>query len=238
MNLKVKCERAEGFTAPININVLQNPPGCNSSGSVQIAEGQNEALIPINAAGNAAEQTTMIAVRAMSRSDEGFEQTCTPFVPLTVEEKYVTFEFAQAAVAQGRDGPFVVKVTKRKDFEGEAQVTLLGLPANTTAEPLKLTKDAAELVFTVKAAENAPVSDNKNLFCQVLVPEKGDTVLHNLGNGRLRVDPPPPAPKTEPMPMPAEQPVAQTPPQHPAADPADNNLPHHLLPFIFHQPYL
>jgi hypothetical protein len=134
-------------------------------------------------------------------------------VPLTVEEKYVTFEFAQAAVAQGRDGPFVVKVTKRKDFEGEAQVTLLGLPANTTAEPLKLTKDAAELVFTVKAAENAPVSDNKNLFCQVLVPEKGDTVLHNLGNGRLRVDPPPPAPKTEPMPMPAEQPVAQTPPQ-------------------------
>ena len=214
MNLMVKCERAEGFTAAINVNLLQNPPGCNSSGSVQIPEGQLEALIPMNAGGNAPVQTTMIAVRAMSRSEEGFETTCTPFVPLTVEEQYVTFEFAQSAVEQGKEAGMLVKVTKRKDFEGEAQVTLLGLPANTTAEPLKLTKDQPELVFTVKATEAAPVSDNKNLFCQVLVPEAGETILHNLGTGRLRIDPPPPMPVAQPAPTPEPMPmpVAETAP--------------------------
>lgn len=210
MNLKVKCERVEGFTAPINVSLLQNPPGCNSSGSVQIPEGQTEALIPMNAAGNAPPGTTMIAVKASSRTDEGRDATCTPFVPITVEEQYVTFEFAQAAVEQGKESPLLVTVKKRKDFEGEAQVTLLGLPANTTAEPLKLTKDQTELTFTVKADASAPVSDNKNLFCQVLVPEAGEAILHNLGTGRLRVDPPPPqpvapAPTPEPMPMPVAE---------------------------------
>jgi hypothetical protein len=214
MNLLVKCERAEGFTAPISVNVLQNPPGCNSSGSVQIAEGQTEAQIPINASGDAPAQTTMIAVRGVSRSEEGFEQTCTPFVPLTVEEQYVTLEFAQTAVEQGKEAPMLVKVTKRKDFEGEAQVTLLGLPANTTAEPIKLTKDQAEVVFTVKATEAAPVSDNKNLFCQILIPEAGETIQHNLGTGRLRIDPPPPMPvaQPEPTPMPEPMPVAEAAP--------------------------
>ena len=214
MNIKVVCERAEGFTAPINLRVLQNPPGCNSSGSVAIAEGQTEALIPFNAAGNAAVQTTLFAVRAFAGYANGTVESCTPFVPLTVEEQYVTFQFAQAAVEQAKESPLIVTVAKRKDFEGEAQVKLVGLPANTTAEPLTMNKDVEQLTFTVKAAENAPVSDNKNLFCQVLIPEAGETILHNLGTGRLRVDPPPPKP-VEPKPQPKPEPkaVAETKPQ-------------------------
>lgn len=214
MNIKVKCERDEGFTAPINLRVLRNPPGCNSSGSVAIAEGQTEAVIPFNAAGNAPVQTTMFAVRAFAAHAGGTVESCTPFAPLTLEEQYVTFTFAQAAVEQAKEGPLIVTVAKRKDFEGEAQVTLLGLPANTTAEPLKLTKDMTDLTFTVKAAENAPVSDNKNLFCQVLIPESGTTILHNLGTGRLRIDPPPPEPvKPAPTPEPEPMPVAEEKPK-------------------------
>jgi hypothetical protein len=134
-------------------------------------------------------------------------------VPITVEEQYVTFEFAQSAVEQGKETLMPIKVTKRKDYEGEAEVQLLGLPADTTAAPLKLTKDMPEVMFTVKAGAGAPVSDNRNLFCQVLIPEAGVTVLHNLGTGRLRIDPPPPQP-AEPAPMPtaAPMPVAEAAP--------------------------
>jgi len=182
--------------------LLMNAPGCGSSGSVQIAEGQNEALIPMNAAGNAPAQTSMIAVKG----NGGGVESCSPFVPLTVEEQYVTFEFAQSAVEQGKEVLLPIKVAKRKDFEGEAEVQLLGLPANTTAEPLKLTKDMGEVMFTVKTTAESPVSDNKNLFCQVAVPEAGTTILHNLGTGRLRIDPPPPKP-AEPAPMPEATPM-------------------------------
>jgi hypothetical protein len=217
MNLKIIAERAEGFTAPINVSLLMNPPGCSSSGSVEIAEGQTEALIPMNAARNAPVQTTMIAVKGIVRTPrvegerrrarrEPREANCSPFVPITVEEQYVTFEFAQSAVEQGKETLLPIKVTRRKDFAGEAEVQLLGLPANTTAAPMKLTKDMTEMTFTVKAAPDAPVGDNKNLLCQVLVPEAGTTILHNLGTGRLRVDPPQPKP-VEPAPMPAATPT-------------------------------
>ena len=128
--------------------LLLNPPGCNSSGSVEIAEGQTEAVIPMNAAINAPPQTTMICVKGMSRTEEGFEQTCSPFVPLTVEEQYVTFEFAQATVEQGKESLVAVKVMKRKDFEGEAEVTLLGLPANTTTVSWNTWRTSLELPNT------------------------------------------------------------------------------------------
>ncbi|MEZ5940545.1 MAG: pre-peptidase C-terminal domain-containing protein [Planctomycetaceae bacterium] len=200
MNLKVMCEKAEGWDEEISVLMLQNPSGVNASGSVKIAKGATEALIPMNAAGNAAVQESMIAIRCIAKVGNGNIETCTPFVPLRVEEQYVTFEFAQAAAEQGKEIPMVVKVNKRKDFEGEAEVALVGLPANATAEPLKMTKDTAELVFTIKVAENTPPGDNKNLLCQVKVPEAGETIFHNLGNGRLRVDRPLPPKKDAPPP--------------------------------------
>ncbi|MCA9043119.1 MAG: PPC domain-containing protein, partial [Planctomycetaceae bacterium] len=206
MNLKVMCEKAEGWDEDIQVLMLQNPSGVNASGSVKIAKGTTEALIPMNAAGNAAVQESMIAIRCIAKVGNGNIETCTPFVPLRVEEQYVTFEFAQAAAEQGKEIPMVVKVNKRKDFEGEAEVALVGLPANATAEPLKMTKDTAELVFTIKVAENTPPGDNKNLLCQVKVPEAGETIFHNLGNGRLRVDRPLP-PKADAPPPAAAPPM-------------------------------
>jgi outer membrane biosynthesis protein TonB len=131
----------------------------------------------------------------------------------------MTLEFSTAAMEQGQEIPMFVKVTKRKDFEGEAVATLYGLPANTTAEPIKVTKDTAEFSFTIKAAANAPAGNNQNLFAQILIPENGDTVIHNLGTGRLRIDTPPPPKPNEPVPMPAAtpepmpMPVAAAPPK-------------------------
>jgi hypothetical protein len=134
-------------------------------------------------------------------------------VPIKIEEQYMTLEFAQAAVEQGKEVPMFVKVTKRKDFEGEATATLYGLPANTTAEPIKVTKDTAEFQFLIKAAANAPAGNNQTLFAQILIPENGDNVVHNLGTGRLRIDTPPPPkpnepPMTAPAPMPEPMPMA------------------------------
>jgi hypothetical protein len=217
MNLKVIAERTGDFKGPIQILLLQNPPGVGSAGSVQIPEGQNEALIAMNANGDAPVRESPIAVRAIATVGNGTVETCTPFVPFRVEEPYFNFEFQAAAVEQGKETPLLVKVTKRKDFEGEATTTLYGLPPNTAVEPLKLTKDTAELIFTIKATAEAPAGNNQNLFCQILVPENGDTVIHNLGTGRLRIDPPPPMPaaQPEPAPMPTPTPVAQAAPPKP-----------------------
>lgn len=217
MNLKVIAERTGDYKGPIQILLLQNPPGVGSAGSVVIPEGQNEALIAMNANGDAPVRETPIAVRAIATVGNGVIETCTPFVPLKVEEPYVTLEFLAAASEQGKETPMLVKVTKRKDFAGEAVTTLYGLPPNAVTEPFKLTKDTAEMVFTIKTPMETPAGNNQNLFCQILVPENGDLIVHNLGTGRLRVDPPPPKPAAapEPTPMPTPMPVAQAAPPKP-----------------------
>ena len=214
-NLKVVAERVGDYKGAIQVLFVQNPPGVSSSGSVSIPEGQNEALIAVNVNGDAPVGEWPIAIRCIATVGNGPIETCTPFVPIRIEEQYMTLEFAAAAMEQGQELPMFVKVTKRKDFEGEAVATLYGLPANTTAEPIKVTKDTAEFSFTIKAAANAPAGNNQNLFAQILVPENGDMVVHNLGTGRLRIDTPPPPkpsdppPMTTPEPMPAPMPVAE-----------------------------
>ncbi|MBX3442496.1 MAG: PPC domain-containing protein [Planctomyces sp.] len=215
MNLKVVAERTGDYTGPIQVLLLQNPPGVGSAGSVQIPEGQTEALIPVNANGDAPVRVSEIAVRAIATVGNGVIETCSPAVPLAVEEPYVTLEFHAAAVEQGKETPLLVTVTKRKDFDGEAQTVLYGLPPNAVAEPLKLTHDTQELVFTIKAPPETPAGNNQNLFCQILIPENGDQIVHNLGTGRLRVDPPPPMPVAQSEPAPMAEPMPEAAPPRP-----------------------
>jgi hypothetical protein len=190
-SLKVVVERTGDYKEAINVLLLQNPPGCSSNTAAQIPKDQNETVITLNAASNAAVRTSPIAVRAFADINGRTIETCSEFVPLTVDAPFLKFDFQQAAVAQGQETQMVVKVEKRRDFEGEAEVKLVGLPAKTEVAPLKLTKDQPELVFTIKAAADTPVGTSKDVLCQVQVPFNGEMIAHSLGSGRFRVDPPP-----------------------------------------------
>ncbi len=203
MSLKVVAKRKEGFTAPIKIDMTWLPPGINASREVSIPENQLEALIPMNAAGNAQVAEWKIAVNATATVGNGPIQICSPFATLKVAEKYLTFAYEQSAVEQGKETELVVKVTKAKDYVGPAKVTLIGLPNKVTTEPLDVNKDLAELVFKIKTDKESPAGNHKNLFCQVVVIENGEPILHNLGGGALRIDVPLPPKKDAPPPMPA-----------------------------------
>jgi hypothetical protein len=107
----------------------------------------------------------------------------------------------------------VVKVEKKIDFEGEATAELLGLPANTTTEPLKFTKDSTELVFkdqdrrqTARPACTRRWSAGR--WCQ-----DGEPVTHTLGTGELRIDEPLPPKPARRNPQPQSRP--SKPPQRP-----------------------
>ncbi|OYW14506.1 MAG: hypothetical protein B7Z55_15700 [Planctomycetales bacterium 12-60-4] len=211
MQLKVVATRDEGFTAPIKVDLLLNPPGVNSSREVSIAEGQTEALISINAAGNAQVKDHSIAVRASAAVGNGPVIGATPFSTLKVAEPYVKLTYQQAAIELGGESAMVVGVEVVKPFEGEADITLVGLPNKVTAPPMKLTKETKELIFPLKAEADAPPGMNKNLFCTIVIMENGEPVTHNLGSGTLRVDKPlPPKPNA---PVVAEAPKEQPKPQ-------------------------
>lgn len=217
MSLKVVAVREGDFKAPIKIELMLNPNGVNSSREISIAEGQTEALISVNAAGNAQVKEHKIAVRGEATVGNGPVMVCSPFVNLRVAEPYVKFVYEAAALELGAQTELVVKVEMPKPFEGNAKVQLIGLPNKVTTEPTEFNKETKELIFKVTAAADAAPGVSKNLFCQVVVTENDEPIIHNIGSGQIRVDKPLP-PKVAPMPVAqaAPMPAAEAAPAAPA----------------------
>ncbi len=217
MALKVKAIRKEGFKAPIAISLPWNPPGISSQGGVTIPEGQNEATIAINADGGAELKTWKIVVNGSSGVASGPIMVSSQLAKLSVAAPFVTLAYQNAAVEQGKETDMVVKVAKQADFPGEATVTLIGLPNKAATDVKKITKDTPEVVFHIKTDPTTPAGNHQNLFCQVVVTQEGEPIVHNLGSGALRVDVPIP-PKAN-MPAPAPAPAAAPAPPPPAGQP-------------------
>jgi hypothetical protein len=217
MGLKVIAKRKPGFTAPIGVSLPWNPPGISSAGGISIPEKQNEAVIPINADGGAEIRTWKIVVNGASNVASGPIVVSSSLAKLSVAERYVTFAFQAASVEQGKEVDLGVTVTKLADFPGEAKATLVGLPNMAVAEPRTITKDTKNFTYRIKTDKATPAGNHVNLFCQVIVIQNGEPIVHNLGTGQLRVDVPlPPKPATvAAKPAPAQP----APPPKPAAAP-------------------
>ncbi len=215
MGLKIVATRKEGFTAPISVQMLYNPPGVGSSGSISIPEGQTEAVIPLTANSGAEINKWKIVVLGDATVGDGPITVASQMATLDVAEPFLAFEFLAAATEKGKPTDVVVKVTKKTDFEGAAKVELLGLPNEVTTDPLDMTKDTTELVFPVKTTANSPVGKHKTVICRATIVANDEPIVHTLGTGELRIDEPlPPKPDAPavaaaPEPMPEAAPMPE-----------------------------
>lgn len=214
MDLKVVATRKEGFTAPIAIRMLYNPPGVGASGSISIAEGATEAVIPLNANGSAEIRSWKIAVTGEATVGNGAVLLSSQLADLNVADQYFNLTYQVAAVEQGAETDVVITVANVTPYTEAAEVELLGLPNEVSTEKLTLAADATELVFHVKTTANSPVGQHKTLLCRAVVTQDGEPITHMLGTGQLQIDAPLP-PKSSAAAEPAPMPVAI--PEPPAA---------------------
>jgi hypothetical protein len=213
MNLKIVATRKPGFTAPITIVPLFNPPNVGSANSATIPEKATETALPMNAAANASARKWRTAVLAYADAGKGPVWVSSQLFTLEIAAPFVTFAMERSAGEQGKPTTLFTKVTVNAPFDGAAKATVVGLPAKVTTPTLDLTKDTKELSFPVTIDKTSPAGQHKNIFCQVVVPVNGEPVLHNVGGTELRVDVPippkanePPKPAAAPAPPPAVQP--------------------------------
>jgi hypothetical protein len=217
MGLKIRAQRKPGFKAAIAVYLPWNPPGVGSAGGIVIPDGKDEAVIPINADGGAELRTWKIVVQGASGVPSGPIMVSSQLANLTIEQPFLNFTFQSASVEQGKETDMAIKVAKAVDFPGEAQVTLIGLPNKVTTDVKKITKDTTDLVFHIKTDKASPAGNHASLFCQVVVTQNGEPILHNLGSGTLRIDVPLPPKPSAPAAAPAPVQVAAA---KPAAAPA------------------
>ena len=214
MDLKVMARRKPGFTAPIAVSLPWNPPGISSKREdrhsrepgrsddlAQRRRGRTTSTWKIVVNGTYTEvppgpPPTNAAARRRVRG--GRLTVSSRLTKLSIAAPFLTVKFTNMSVEQGKEVDIGVTITKAVDFAGEAKATLLGLPNKVTALPVTLTKDSTEAVFHVKTDGSSPPGEVKNLFCQVVITQNGEPILHNLGAGRLRIDKPLPPPRTAP----------------------------------------
>ena len=140
----------------------------------------------------------------------------TTLVPLKIAEPYLGMTMDMAATEQGKPTTMICKVEYTGTFTGNATAELFGLPHGAKAPPVSFPHGQAEVHFPVEIAADATVGKHTALFCRVNVPENGQTILHQVGQGgTLRIDkpaadaPPPPPPVAQATPAPA--PAAEKP---------------------------
>jgi len=200
MQLKIVAHRKEGFTKAINVQFPFRPPGVGAASSVNIPEGKNEVLYPINANGNA--QIKKWRVYALGQSDVGGAGwVSSQLATLEVAEPYISFAMERAACEQGQPMQVFCKVTHNRAYEGNAKVQLLGLPNKVTAPALELAAGAEELTFAVQTAAESPAGTHKNIFCRVVITENGESVVHDVGGTELQISKPLPMPEAKPKPQ-------------------------------------
>jgi hypothetical protein len=208
MNLKIVAERKAGFTGPITVYPLWNPPGTSSASAVTIPEKQNETVLPMNAAGNAAPRKWKTAVLASATVGNGPVWVSSQLATIEVAPPFVNFAMERTASEQGKDTELFCKVQLVAPFEGKAKVKLIGLPPNVTTTDLEIDKATKEFGFKLTVPKTAPAGQHRNLFCQVLLTHNGEPVLASTGYSELRIDVPiPPKVALTPPPMPTPMPM-------------------------------
>ncbi len=199
MKLKVRAHRKEGYDKKITVRFLWKPPGITTPATMTFNEKDTELEYEVNASATAALNTWNVNVLAESTGDGGLTMTASPFVKLTVEEPFVGMKLSMATAKQGETSSILAEVEHLRDFEGEADVQIFGLPAHSTTPALKLKKGLESLDFAVATTEKTPVGQHKNLFCTVVVMKNGEPISQRVGMGGVfRVDPKPKEVKAAP----------------------------------------
>jgi hypothetical protein len=205
--LKVVAERKSGFTAPIAVYPLFNPPGI-STGVATITEKQTEAWIPVSAAANAQVRKWQVAVIANAVISSGPVWVSSQLITLEVAAPYLTLAMDRAVGEHGKSTELVCRIQPNAPFSGKATVRVLGLPPHVTAPEMSITSDTKEFAVPVKIDRTAPTGVHRNIFCQVVIMQNRESIVHNVGGMELRIDPAPAGMSAAPV---AAKPVSPSP---------------------------
>lgn len=218
--LKLRATRAAGFNAEIKAKFPYVPGGIGigTAKFAAIAEPKEdgsdrvqETEILIEAKGNAPLGVQKLAVIGTG----GGYTVSTPFTPVEFCEPFVNFAFTATETEQGNPVEIAVALTHAREYAGEHNVRLIGLPKGITAEPQPLAHGKEEIRFAVAVAEDATVGKHTSLGINVDINMGEESVLHRAGGGQLTVHKPLPPELAQPKPEPKPEPKADEPQPEP-----------------------
>ncbi len=206
MSFIVKVERNEGFEGEITLQTLYNPPGVSVNNSRKLTKDQTEIDVPLTANGGAVLGEWPMFLIATTDIGNGPGRITSQPISLDIQDVFFKFEFPKSAAEQGTENVVAIGVEITREFEGEAEVELVGLPpgVSSSAPIQKITADTTQVNFPITLAADARPGTHKTLNVRARITSDKGVITQTQGTGELRVDVPLPPKKEEPKEKPAE----------------------------------
>lgn len=196
LSLKFKVKRESGFNQPLQIQSDWLPNGVTGDSEMTLAEGASEGTFVLHAENKAAAGAFRISLTAGLRAKDSnygvsSSRVSSNNVDLKVAEPYLTMVIKRAAIERGQKGQILCDIKLNKEFPGKATLTLKRLPPGIKVlEPIpQITSQDKQVTFQIEATPEALVGQYKEIFCEVVVTENGQSIRQTTGSGILRIDP-------------------------------------------------
>jgi hypothetical protein len=147
--------RAEGAAAALEVEGL-SPPGGLTVPKGTIAEGATTGPVSVTAAPDAPIGPAMIAFTAKGKVNDADRVFAVPAVAVAVvPPASLALGVAEVSVKPGESAEVAGTLARKGPFTQEVTVSVEGLPAGVTADPVTVAGDASSFTITLKAAPDA-----------------------------------------------------------------------------------
>jgi hypothetical protein len=147
--------RSEGAAAALEVDGL-SPPGGLTVAKASIAEGATSGPVSVTAAPDAPIGPAMVAFTAKGKVNEADLTFAVPAVAVSVvPPASLALGAAEVSVKPGESAEVAGTLARKGPFTQEVTVSLEGLPAGVTADPVTVAGDASSFSITLKAAPDA-----------------------------------------------------------------------------------
>jgi hypothetical protein len=189
--LQVRLTRAEGYEEQVRLYMLYRPPGVGAPGRIDLNKTDVEGVYEIDANASTPPRDWPMVVIGSGNQPGGPVWASSQLFKVKVEEPFVGGAIEGGKCEQGQATDIVVTLEHPRQWQGEGELRLLGLPAHAAAEPIKIKPGQERATFKVTTADNTPPGNHRTLMCELVIQINGEPVIHRFGQGgRLRVDRP------------------------------------------------
>ena len=191
LRLQVNVTREEGYDGLIRLYPLYLPNGMGATARVDLQKDQTQAIFEFDANAGVPTRDWPLVIYGFGSVKGGPVWVSSQLFSVNVEKPFVAGAIEKASCIQGEEVDITVTLQHPRDWQGEGELKLLGLPAACSAEPVKIKPGQATATFRVSVADNTPVGQNKTLMCELTINIHGEPVIHRFGTGgQLRIDRP------------------------------------------------
>ncbi|MEM9020773.1 MAG: PPC domain-containing protein [Planctomycetota bacterium] len=189
--LRVRLHRDEGYTEQVRMHMLYRPPGMGAPGQIALNKTDTEGVYEVDANTSTPTRDWPMVIVGYGNQQGGGVWASSQLFKVKVEPPFVAGGIEGAKCKQGQSTPLTVNLEHPRQWQGQGELKLLGLPAHAKADPITIKPSQEQAIFNISVAENTPPGMHKSLVCELTITVNGEPVIHRFGHGgRLRVDRP------------------------------------------------